>query len=102
MALADGSQVTCGVDVQFSVGGLGSWKANGEDFKARKALCIWRRGDSRLHAVVLDVAQGTWSFTLKGELDGVVNPVDLRMAVGGAAAHVSIPMTESRNQWRYP
>jgi hypothetical protein len=102
MSLSDGSQVTCGVDVQFSLGGLGSWKADGGDFKANKAGCIWRRGDGRLHSVVLDVVHGTWAFTLKGELDGVVNPVDLRMAVGAAAAHVSVPMTEARNQWRYP
>lgn len=97
----DGDAASCGADVHFSMG-EGNWKAEGDDFVADKARCVFRRSTGRIRSVLLNFDAGTWAVSLKVELSENLSPFDARLAIGQSKGTDLVEMRPVRNGWVYP
>jgi hypothetical protein len=101
-AITGDDDPVCGDDVVISLGSGLTWKADGSGFRQDKARCIWRRATGRFRAIVLNFSSGSWTASLRVELQGITNPVATGLTIGHAGGGQTIQMTESRNVWTYP
>jgi hypothetical protein len=90
----------------FGLGKDFSQTIPGDAFRSEgQGRCAYdgKRRAGGIRGLRLDLRHGTWAVALKPsvELDGLVNPVEVSLAVGESEGSERILMSENGRVWRY-